>query len=956
MRKKLFTLTLLLGLLQCAWADNVTYIKRTWDDNAKTVKSESLTANATKLTSSTTSLSDGWYYVEGEVNMGTLNIEGTDVHLILADGCQLNCKNIKLEVPHVLGNLNAMANKKLSIYAQSGEGTRGQLMAISTDEGTAGIGGTTNHYMGNLTVHGGVLTVQGGKRAAGIGSGWYNQDPEGHWYQEPSGYMTVYDGNISSIGGEGGAGIGGGCGYKNIGQRGLEYVQYGGWVAASGGELAAGLGGGGSYHTFLSNINGNGGALGKTTIYGGILSATGGHRGAGIGSGSCQPDPFETDMTNVDHVNSYRPTYLSPMKFDVTINGGIVTATGGNYGAGIGGGCNVQGCMTEINGGEVLALGGKDAAGIGGGEDGRGMNCTITGGKVKAFGGGYGAGIGGGDNGLGGVVCLYGGIIEAKAGDECKATKAKCGSAIGCGDGVSAKDDNEYNGITMIDTLRVSAGSSETDVEHNIVGPDREYVCHWRQYVKVEPCDHPESTYSVVSETAHRHSCKYCLLDDEEEHLMENCPCGHSLGTWTITYHHAPNIGILYEPKEDITVKVGKGKAAQLMAPKEFQSLDFIGWAIDPAEVPATTYVIEKEPGLLAAGADFTPTKDVHAYARYRIVYDDKWIWSDDKKSCKVELTDRLLHQTLTYDATVRTEEQEASFMGKGYTLHIAEYEQFGFTYADYLYDWKYYMVNMKDNEDNTNELAFQTVLHQEIEVKYDRVLSASKQPDGTWKPKAYTVSLPYEVQLSDTYSDQFMVYHLTNVDLEKRELTFIHDFPILKPREAYVIVVNEGTLSLDAKGVIINSSEANGEEVYNPDGSATLGWWRPVMKAKSAEQLAQDRGYLLRSDGTFTRVKPTDTESLPAFRAYFSLSDDADIESFKTKFVIISDGEDDDQVVDINFFDDDSTAGIQTIHSTGSQPARNDNSYYDLQGRRLNGTPNQPGVYIRNGKKIYKK
>jgi len=115
-----------------------------------------------------------------------------------------------------------MANKKLSIYAQSGEGTRGQLMAISTDEGTAGIGGTTNHYMGNLTVHGGVLTVQGGKRAAGIGSGWYNKDPKGHWYQEPSGYMTVYDGNISSIGGEGGAGIGGGCGYKNIGQRGLE--------------------------------------------------------------------------------------------------------------------------------------------------------------------------------------------------------------------------------------------------------------------------------------------------------------------------------------------------------------------------------------------------------------------------------------------------------------------------------------------------------------------------------------------------------------------------------------------------------------------------------------------------------------------------------------------------------------------------------------------------------------
>ena len=50
-----------------------------------------------------------------------------------------------------------------------------------------------------------------------------------------------------------------------------------------------------------------------------------------------------------------------------------MTATGGSYGAGIGGGCNVQGATTYIYGGEVVAFGGKDAAGIGGGEDGPGQ-------------------------------------------------------------------------------------------------------------------------------------------------------------------------------------------------------------------------------------------------------------------------------------------------------------------------------------------------------------------------------------------------------------------------------------------------------------------------------------------------------------------------------------------------------------------------------------------------------
>ncbi len=52
----------------------------------------------------------------------------------------------------------------------------------------------------------------------------------------------------------------------------------------------------------------------------------------------------------------------------VEISGGTVTATGGDYAAGIGGGNNGGGCAVEISGGTVTATGSYYGAGIGGGQ------------------------------------------------------------------------------------------------------------------------------------------------------------------------------------------------------------------------------------------------------------------------------------------------------------------------------------------------------------------------------------------------------------------------------------------------------------------------------------------------------------------------------------------------------------------------------------------------------------
>ena len=95
---------------------------------------------------------------------------------------------------------------------------------------------------------------------------------------------------------------------------------------------------------------------------------------------------------------------------------GKLTAEGGKYGAGIGGGYYENGSDITITGGEVNATGGRYGAGIGGGDYGYGSDITITGGEINATGGVQGAGIGGGNKGIGKDITISGGEVNATGG------------------------------------------------------------------------------------------------------------------------------------------------------------------------------------------------------------------------------------------------------------------------------------------------------------------------------------------------------------------------------------------------------------------------------------------------------------------------------------------------------------------------------------------------------------
>ena len=142
----------------------------------------------------------------------------------------------------------------------------------------------------------------------------------------------------------------------------------------------------------------------------GSLTATGGDWGAGIGNGGYYGNSDNRSGENI------------------TITGGTVNATGGWGGAGIGGGYYGSGKNITIKGGTVTATGGEEGAGIGGGYYygggyygngyyGNGENIKITDGTVNATGGWGGAGIGGGGGGGNGKnITIIGGTVTAGGG------------------------------------------------------------------------------------------------------------------------------------------------------------------------------------------------------------------------------------------------------------------------------------------------------------------------------------------------------------------------------------------------------------------------------------------------------------------------------------------------------------------------------------------------------------
>ena len=155
------------------------------------------------------------------------------------------------------------------------------------------------------------------------------------------------------------------------------------------------------------------GDCGNIVITGGTITATGGDYAAGIGGGN------------------------NNKCGDITISGGNVTAYGGSSCSGIGAGFqSVAECGDiTISGGTVKAYGGFRSAGIGAGQgESKCGNIVITGGTITATGGDSAAGIGAGYSSICGNITINGGTITATSGTDGLAAVGKGFTSATCGD------------------------------------------------------------------------------------------------------------------------------------------------------------------------------------------------------------------------------------------------------------------------------------------------------------------------------------------------------------------------------------------------------------------------------------------------------------------------------------------------------------------------------------------
>ena len=425
----------------------------------------SQSADCVELGSTSTTLSEEWYVVKGNVSIsGKVTVSG-DVKILLADDATLTVNSSSYGPA-----IEVKGSNKLTIYTQS----KGNGALNVTASSGPGIGSNdSSNPCGTITIYGGDITVTGSH--SGIGGGW----------DKPGGTVYVYGGNVTANGGSSSSGIGGSYthlteGSLTVGENVIVKAtsdSYGSYVAKPHGVGGAITLGGEQYYRLITpktasvsyrNLAGteqtalckmvseevnaladgwyavtndlNLGTLGMTVsgsvnlilADGASLVVTGANKMAAInvpsnssltvwgqfgGTGSIFAQGGN-NAAGIGGTNGVDSTAFAGWAGTIVVNGGEITAQGNGCGAGIGGG-NYGGCVgVTVNGGTVTATGGSSGgAGIGGGYYGGCIAVTLNGGTVTAAGStSYGAGIGGGYYGGCGTVTISGGTVTATGG------------------------------------------------------------------------------------------------------------------------------------------------------------------------------------------------------------------------------------------------------------------------------------------------------------------------------------------------------------------------------------------------------------------------------------------------------------------------------------------------------------------------------------------------------------
>ena len=256
-------------------------------------------------------------------------------------------------------------------------------------------------------------------------------------------------------------------------------------------------------------------------------------------------------------------------------------------------------------------------------------------------------------------------------------------------------------------------------------------------------------------------------------------------------------------------------------------------------------------------------------------------------------------------------------------------------------------LVSFTDGVDNTVVLA--TFDGETVNVEYDRELTTGENGEST----AYTVCIPYDydaeeytaeeddededddaatarrIRKAPEYDAVIKVFTLAAVDKEKQQFIFT-DAPAFMPAGSpVVIVVYQGSIWLNADGVILNGMAGEGQPVYPSyedflnQGEDILGYWKGSFETFRAF------------------FEALETTEVGTYKAMYQ-PEDGELQEFPAEIFadpIIIDGE---------------TVGISDATRLNDKGQMINDKWFDLQGRKLS-APAAKGVYIKDGRKFVK-
>ncbi len=226
-------------------------------------------------------------------------------------------------------------------------------------------------------------------------------------------------------------------------------------------------------------------------------------------------------------------------------------------------------------------------------------------------------------------------------------------------------------------------------------------------------------------------------------------------------------------------------------------------------------------------------------------------------------------------------------------------------------------IIRLGNNIDNSSIVtAFDGLMNAKVE------LSGRTLNKGKWN----TLCLPFSLssaQITNVFGAGTLVKTLSGYSVSGSTVTIsFTDANSIEAGKPYIVMPTTNITNPVFNDVTINNIM---QDVIISNAATFKGNYAPVpLSANDTKKLFLANNMLYYPTGSVT-VKP--------FRAYFELTSDVPTASGAPNLVI----------------DFGETTGVGELRT---ENRRIENSFYDLQGRRLNGKPTQKGIYIHHGKK----